>query len=116
MCFIKYLHMQIGWQGGLALAQALGTNDRLSSLNLAGNCTGESGDQLSVGTAFADALVLNRALCSIDLSSNRLGPAAGVSLARALTRNNALSSVNFANNRFDQVSALKCDWKVYTTS
>ena len=99
------MHVQVGFRGGYAMAQALVSNTRLKTLNLAGNRISDSGNQLNVGAHFAGALRQNFTLSHLNLSANRLGPAAGVALAQSLAQNFTLDSINLANNRFDKVRA-----------
>merc|ERR1712096_569572 len=72
----------IGWQGAVALAEALKTNTTVQTIDLGSNRIGPEG-----AVALAEALKTNTTVQKIDLGSNSIGPEGAVALAEALKTN-----------------------------
>lgn len=92
---------QTDWRGFEAMCDALGGNDSLTALNIAGNALGRTAAGLPAGNgvlALANALLHNSALTSLDMYENVLadeGTQSGLhKLADAIGVNEHLTSLN----------------------
>ena len=83
-----------------ALAWALGSSKKMTSLNLRANDLGAEG-----GRALGWALRMSRSLTSLDLSRNQLGAEGGAHIAKALASNTALRTLNVSENGLEAEGA-----------
>ena len=88
-----------------ALAEALGSNPRLTDLNLAENYIGETKwdpvqrQQTSAAVhAFAAALESNTTMTRLDLSNNSVGDDGVLALARSMKANKTMKALELAGN------------------
>ena len=92
----------IGPEGGVAIGQALESNNTLENLNLEGNNIGIKG-AVSIG----QALESNNTLQDLDLCDNEIGNDGAVAVIRGIARNTNthLSTLNISQNNITQLPA-----------
>lgn len=86
-------NLNLGPEGGAAIAEGLKQNTTLGSLSLSQNNLGSKG-----GAAIAEALKVNTIVSKLTLIINDLGPEGGKAIADALKQNSTLSSLNLSTN------------------
>lgn len=85
--------------GGTAIGQALKHNTSLRKLSIKRNNLGAEG-----GTAIGEALSSNSSLKVLNISYNKLGVAGGTAIGLALADNVALSDLNINNNQLTSLT------------
>eukprot|EP00013_Stygamoeba_regulata_P011663 CAMPEP_0177682206 /NCGR_PEP_ID=MMETSP0447-20121125/31132_1 /TAXON_ID=0 /ORGANISM="Stygamoeba regulata, Strain BSH-02190019" /LENGTH=211 /DNA_ID=CAMNT_0019191687 /DNA_START=218 /DNA_END=853 /DNA_ORIENTATION=- len=90
----------IGADGATALANALKSNNTVTSLDLKGNFIAAAGAQ-----AFAEYLKTNGSITDLNLGANRIGPVGGQAIGEALKENKKLATLDLQANGIGDVGA-----------
>ena len=91
---LNIAYNEIGTEGGKALATALETNKVLTDLSLRGSCELETSLGPESSLAVVKALSHNRALRTLDLSFNDIGPHAAI----LVMQNKTITDLNVSGN------------------
>ena len=91
----------IGDTGSKALAEALNTNNSLQVLDFSWNAIGVDGVK-----ALAEALHVNKSLKTLDLRGNKISADGAVSLSQALVTNHTLRGLDVSHNQIGNNGAV----------
>ena len=97
---LAYLRWRFQYKDVIAVAELLGRNTTLTTMNLAGNGIGED-----VGAVLAASIEMNTTLTTLYLEDNSLGEA-GVAIADALEKNTTLTELDLRNNNLEEDSGV----------
>ncbi len=87
LLFLDASNNQLGGLGLIDMCDGVGDNKRLKTLRLAENAIGQTDDDLKALGRFADALLRNASIISVDISYNNIGTSGGALLLPAISGN-----------------------------
>lgn len=91
LLFLDVSNNQLGALGLLDMCDGLGENKSLKTLRLAENAIGQTDDDLKALGRFADALMKNKSIISVDILYNNIGNSGGTVLLPAISANTRIT-------------------------